>query len=185
MNTKKFFYIINLQNRDYITLVEYICSANMTISPILLVFRVNILQKKCQHNNLNSTIVIDLTETSYANNNTALEQLQNFINYIQNKRQSACFLLIIASYCSYITLLFYNLATKNKIVLFHFLSYSRHFIQLLDIGIFQCFKYYYTHTIDKAVQFNDEKFSKLEFLTVFQLFCNQIFKSKIIRYFFK
>ena len=115
--------MIDLENRDYITLVECIGSAGETIPPMLLISGVNILHKWCQHNDLDGGIVIGITETGYANDNTALEWLQHFIDHTQNKRRSAWLLLIIDGYRSHMTVPFHNLATENKIVLFRFLPH--------------------------------------------------------------
>lgn len=71
IDLNKPFCMINPKNHDYIPLVEYIGFLSKTISPMLLVSRVNILQKLCQHNNLDSDIVIGTTETGYGNNDTA------------------------------------------------------------------------------------------------------------------
>lgn len=80
--------MIDPKNCNYIILVEYIGSANKIIPPILLISKVNILHKWCQHNNLDGNIMISIIETGYTNNNTVLKWLQYFINHIQNKRQS-------------------------------------------------------------------------------------------------
>ena len=65
------------------------------------------------------------------------------------------------------TILFYNVANKNKIVLFHLPSYYTHLIQPLDVGVFKFFKYYHIDGIDKTVRLGDDKFGKLEFLSIF------------------
>lgn len=88
-------------------------------------------------------------------------------------------------YGSYMIILFYNLVTENKIVLFHFPLHNINLTQPLDVGIFQLFKHFYTDTIDKVVRFGDEKFDKLEFLSAFQSFRNQTFKPTNIRHAFK
>lgn len=75
IDSNKLFYVINPENRDYNTLVKYISFAGKTIPPMLLVSKVNILHKRCQHNNLNSDIVIGITKTGYTNDNTALKWL--------------------------------------------------------------------------------------------------------------
>ncbi len=58
MNPNKPLRMIDPDNRDYITSVECIGSAGETIPPMLLVSGVNILYKWCQHNDLESDIVI-------------------------------------------------------------------------------------------------------------------------------
>lgn len=65
--------MIDPKNCNYITFVECISSVGKTIWPILLISRINILYKGCQHNDLNSNIVINIMKTSYANNDNALE----------------------------------------------------------------------------------------------------------------
>ena len=83
------------------------------------------------------------------------------------------------------TILFYNLATKNKIVLFRVLPHSIYLTQPLNIGVFWPFKHYHTDAIDKAIWLRDKKFGKLEFLAAFQLCRNQIFRLTTICHIFK
>ncbi len=83
------------------------------------------------------------------------------------------------------TILFHNLITKNKIVLFCFSPYFIYFTQPLDIGVFQFFKHYHIDAIDKAIWLSDKNFGKLESLDAFQSFCNKIFKPTTIRHAFK
>ncbi len=70
------------------------------------------------------------------------------------------------------TIPFYNLAIKNKIVSFHLKPYSTNITQPLDVEVFQSFKYYHTDAIEKSVQLGGENFGKLKFLSAFQLFHN-------------
>lgn len=151
---------------------------------MLLISGINIFHKQWQYNDLDKDIVTSTTKTGYVNDNITLKWLQHFTNYIKNKKQGAWLFFIIDNYDSHMTISFYNLATKNKIVLFCFSKYFNHLIQLLDIGVFQLFKYYYTDIIDKTVRLENEKFSKLKFLAVFQSFCNQTFKLNTIYHVF-
>ena len=73
------------------------------------------------------------------------------------------------------TIPFHNLAIANKIVLFWFPPHSTNLTQPLDVRVFQPFKPYHTYAIDKAVQLDDEKLGKHEFLAAFQSFRNQTF----------
>lgn len=73
IDPNKLFHIIDSENCNYITLVKCISSADETIPPMLLVFEVHILHKWCQNNNLDIDIVIGITETNYANDDTVLK----------------------------------------------------------------------------------------------------------------
>ena len=129
MDPNKPLRMIDPENRDYITSVDCIGSAGETVPPMLLVSGVNILHKWCQHNDLDGDIVIGTTETGYANDDTALECLQHFIDHTQNKRRGAWLLLIIDGYGSHMTIPFHNLATENEIVLFRLPPHSTHLTQ--------------------------------------------------------
>ena len=73
MDLNKPFCMINLKNRDYITSVKCIGPAGETIPPMWFVSGVNILHKWCQNDNLDGDIVIDTTETGYANDDTTFK----------------------------------------------------------------------------------------------------------------
>lgn len=82
------FRITYSEKYNYITSVEYISSVGESILLILLIFRVNILQKSCLHNDLGQNIMIDKIETGYAHYKATLEQIQYLIDQIQNKKRS-------------------------------------------------------------------------------------------------
>ena len=63
VNLNKLLYMIDPENRDYMTSIKNIDSACETIPPILLIFEVNIFHKWCQYNDLDDNIVIGKTQT--------------------------------------------------------------------------------------------------------------------------
>ncbi len=66
IDANKLVCMIDPENYDYITSVECIGSAGETILSMLLISGVNILYKWYQHNDLDSNVMIDITETGYA-----------------------------------------------------------------------------------------------------------------------
>lgn len=61
-------------------------------------------------------------------------------------------------------ILFHNLATKNKIILFRLPTHSTHLTRPLDVGVFQPFKHYHTDAINKAlVRMGNESLANLSF----------------------
>ena len=79
--------MIDLDNCDYITSVEYISSKDETILPMLLISKVNILHNWYQYNDLDNGNVIGTIKFGYANNNIILGLPQHFIYYSKNKRE--------------------------------------------------------------------------------------------------
>lgn len=114
-----------------------------------------------------------------------LEGLQYFIHQIKNKKCSAWIHFTINNNRSYITISFHNLALENKIILFCLLYYPIYITQSFNIRFFQPFKYYYIDIINQVIWLENEKFGKIEFLAVFQLFRNQTFKQTNILYVLK
>lgn len=70
IDPNKLLHIIDFDSCNYITSIECISFLEETIPPMLLISRVNILYKWCQHNDLDGDIVIGIIETGYANNDT-------------------------------------------------------------------------------------------------------------------
>ncbi len=81
MEPIKLLRMIDPENHDYITLVEYIGSAGEIIPPMLLISGVNILRKWCLDNNLDDETLIGTTDTRNANDDTVLDWLQYFIDH--------------------------------------------------------------------------------------------------------
>ena len=94
-------------------------------------------------------------------------------------------LLIVDEFESHATIFFFELAAVNNIILFRLSTHSTHFIQSLDVRVFQSYKYYHAETIDAAIRLKNREFEKLKFFAVFQIFRNQIFKSSTIRHAFR
>ena len=70
---KKKICMIDFKNHNYITSVKYISSISETILLILLIFRINILYKWYQYNDLDDKVMIDIIKTGYINNNIILK----------------------------------------------------------------------------------------------------------------
>ncbi len=88
MDINKSFRMTYSENYNCFTSIQCISSSGESILLILLIFRVNILQRSCLHNDLGQNIMIDKTETGYAYNKAKLEWIHYLIDQIQNKKRS-------------------------------------------------------------------------------------------------
>ncbi|KAF1997827.1 hypothetical protein P154DRAFT_524544, partial [Amniculicola lignicola CBS 123094] len=70
------------------------------------------------------------------------------------------------SYTSHLTHEFVTYAYNNQILLYAFLPYTTHFIQLLDIGCFQPLKTYYGQELNLNAYIGGKAFIKADFLAV-------------------
>ena len=185
LDTRKPLRMTDPDNRDYITSVECISSADEVIPPLIILAEVHILHKWCQENDLDGKTLIGTSETGYSNDDLAMDWLHHFIHHTKNRRHGAWLLLVIDGSGSHSTIPFLELATVNNIVLFRLPAHSTHLTQPLDVGVFQPYKHYHGEAVDNAVRMGDTEFGKLEFLASFQEFRTKTFKPSTIRHAFR
>ena len=185
LNVNKSLRMTDSDNRDYITSMKCISSTEHVISLLIIISKIHILHKWCEHNDLDDDILIEISESDYSNDDLAMNWLNHFIEHTRNKRREAWIILIIDEFESHMTISFLNKIIDNNIVLFRLSAHSTHLTQSLNVEVFQSFKHYHIEIIDKAIRLSDTQFNKLEFLTAFQIFRDQIFKKSTIRHVFK
>ncbi len=64
-------FLVNFDNRDYITFVETICS-NKTVISLLVILKGTVLLEKHFKNNMNDNTLMIITSTDYINNTLSL-----------------------------------------------------------------------------------------------------------------
>ncbi len=84
-------------------------------------------------------------------------------------------------YGSHHTSQFISYCEDHKIIPFGLPSHTTHLLQSLDVCVFQPLKHWHLEAVNRAVQMNDETFSKVEFLAAFNEFRTKAFKESIIR----
>ena len=134
-------------NRDYITSVECVSSGGEVIPPMLIISGVNILHKWCQENDLDEDTLIGTSESSYSNDDLAMDWLHHFIHHTRRRRSGSYILLIIDGFGSHATIPFFELAIANNIILFRLSAHSTHLTQSLDVGVFQSYKHYHSEAM--------------------------------------
>ena len=60
-----------------------------------------------------------------------------------------------------------------------------HFLQFLNVNVFQSFKQQHAESVNKTVKLRDDKFDKLKFLTIFNSFRSKTFKIFTIKHVFR
>lgn len=159
----------DLKNHDYITVAEADSAVSKSVSPMLIIKRVNTLARWAANNIENDTL-FNTSDTEYLNNDLAIDWLCHFIKCTHSKCRRQWILLIIDEFKFHMTLKFLNLATANNIVLFKLSPHSTHITQSLDVSVFQVYKSYHGQAIDHTVHCEDNKFDHIKFFTAFQAF---------------
>ena len=82
---------------------------------------------------------------------------------------------------AHITWEFMDYCNTNKIKLVLLPAHATHFLQPLDVGIFQPFKHWHAEGVDKAMRLGAEDFNKLDFLDLFPRIYTETFRSSTIQ----
>ena len=101
-------------NRKYITSVESISSGGKTISPMLILCGILILEKWAEENNLDQGILLPTSPTEYSNDELTLQWLKHFEIHSQ---VGVWRLLILDEYELHLIYEFYEYVQYKNIVL--------------------------------------------------------------------
>ena len=129
-------------------------------------------------------IIVTLTR-GFTNNAIGIEFLKHFIKYIDAGLHSKWKLLLMNNHESHEIIDFLKLVNDNHILLYPLISHLTHYMQPLDVGVFQPYKHWH----DRAIQ---DAFIELSFKYDIQFFLHDLsiirantFKKTTIRHAFK
>jgi hypothetical protein len=89
--------------------------------------------------------------------------------------------LICDDYGSHTFKDFLQYARDNRIVVISLLLRTSHFLQPLDVVLFQPYKHYHRKAVNSAARIGCESFRVVEFMADIGGICKQIFKPKLVR----
>ncbi|KAK7184726.1 transposase, partial [Paraphaeosphaeria sporulosa] len=136
-------------NRELISLVECVSATGVSLPPMLIMKAKTILEQWVV--NLPSDYLINITNSGYANDQTAIDWIKHF-----NKMTAAATLpktwrlLLIDRHGSHLTAELANFYKSHYIQLYALPPHTTHLLQPLDVGCFQPLKWYHSRTLDWA-----------------------------------
>ena len=99
----------------------------------------------------NGDIAIGVSDLGYSNDILSFQWLQ-YWNWLSKKIQRGTYhLLIIDGYESHLSVQFVRYCEMEKIILLHLPPHSTHFLQPLNVVIFQQWKHWHAEAIDQGI----------------------------------
>ena len=181
LHKKKQIRLIDAENRDYITSVECVSADGWVIPLMLILAGVNILEKWALKNRIPGATLLGVSPTGYTNDELSMEWIRYFDIHTAGRRRGAWRLLLMDGCGAYITWEFIDYCNTNKIKLVLLPVHATHFLQPLDVGIFQPFKHWHAEGVNKAMRLGAEDFNKLDFLDLFPRIYTETFRSSTIQ----
>jgi hypothetical protein len=174
-------FLVDPDNRDYITSVETICGDGTAIPP-LVILKGTVLLEKHFKNDMEDDTLMAMTSTGYIDNTLGLLWLEHFNKMTYKKLKGTYRLLMLDGQSSHITEEFTVYCWLNKIVPFLLPPHMTHLLQPNDIGIFQHLKHWHQEDIACTIQYGDIQYDKLDFLNGFKRMRDKTFRPRTIRH---
>lgn len=166
-------------NRDYITAVEAVSGIGNSIASMLILKGSLFMEKWYQ--GLEDDVLVGLSETGYINDQLALHWIQHFEAESKKTQQGLYRLLICDGFDSHCTKEFIEFCDSHRIILYCLPPHTSHFLQPLDVNVFQPYKHWHAEAVDEAARTGCIDFNKTEFLHCFTRIKQETFKESTIR----
>ena len=173
-------YLVNKTNRNQALVLEAI-SGNSIILPLAVIIKgAQIIHQHLNYINIPGNYILGSQAVGYLNNNLAFKWIQHFNKYSTMRQQGVYRLLLLNGYSLHLIIEFTKYYKRRNIHLFAILAHISHFLQPLNIILFQPFKYYHRQAIKMAMRTGCTNFNIIEFLHALYRMRMAIFKQSSI-----
>lgn len=168
-------------NRESLTVVEAVSAGGNVIAiPAMLVIAAKQHQSSW-FQNLHDTTLVGVADNGYMNDELMVRWIAHFEKHSQRSQRGAWRLLLLDGYGSHHTYEFIKYCDEHKIIPFGLPSHSTHFLQPLDVVVFQPYKHYHSEAVNRAARLGCSDYNKLEFFNDFEYFRRQALSPGTIR----
>ena len=167
-------------NRESATAIEAISTSGQYTPAFLILSGLVHLARWYKVKELHDDTAIYVSTTGYSNDQLSLEWIEHFHQHSKNKARGANRLLLLDGYGSHHTREFIRFCDNNGIIPFGLPPHTTHYLQPLDVVVFQPLKHYHAKALDIVVREGCTNITKLEFLDFIQEVRRQAFKTETI-----
>lgn len=162
-----------------VTAVESISAAGDSIPPFIILPGVNI-PVKWVTNRLSDDVTITTSSKSYVNDIIALEWAVHFERLTRPSNPEEKRLLLMDGCESHFTNEIFYFCSQHNIELFPMPPHLTHYLQPLDVGVFNAYKQWHQHILYREIADGATDFSKTDFLFHLQEIRERTFRKKTI-----
>jgi hypothetical protein len=166
-------------NRESLTAVEAISAAG-NAAPAMLVISAKTHQA-AWFESLHDDTLVGVADTGYMNDELMLAWIAHFERHSARQQRGRWRLLLLDGYGSHHTLEFITYCEEHRIIPFGLPSHSTHFLQPLDVVVFQPYKHWHAEAVDRSARLGCSDYNKLEFFSDFEWFRRQALSPSTIK----
>ncbi|RPA73509.1 DDE-domain-containing protein, partial [Ascobolus immersus RN42] len=167
--------------RELVTVIECVSAAGAAIDPMVVMPGSDHLEDWYAETGLGDDYAVAVSDTGYINDAVSLEWVHHFDEETRKVQVGEYRLLLLDGHISHCTVEFVRYCDDNKIIPLCLLPHTTHFLQPLDVMIFQPYKHFHSKAIEEATRLGNPDFDKIEFLANLTSIRQQAMKETTIR----
>lgn len=173
-------FLPSAQNREMVTVAEAMCG-DRSVLPPMIILPGQLHLERWLNNELDGDTLTAVSDTRYINDEIALSWLEQFDKCSAMKQVGRKGLLLMDNHISHQTFEFLKYAREKGILLYYLPPHATHFLQPLDVVIFQPYKHWHAEAVDAATRTGCYNITKVDFLASLQSIRRQIFEKNTVR----
>ncbi|TKA66365.1 hypothetical protein B0A49_07680, partial [Cryomyces minteri] len=160
-------YLASSQNRETVTVGETISGDGEALPP-LVVLPGQLHLEGWINNELDDDVLMAVSDSGYTNDEISLAWFEHFDKFSAKRQTGAWRLLLLDGHGPHATKDFLDYGDDHKILLYYLPPHATHFLQPLDVVVFQPYKHWHAEAVDAATRTGCTNFNKVEFLAALQ-----------------
>jgi hypothetical protein len=172
-------YIESSTNRESITLIEAVSGDGYTLPP-MVILSATTHRENWYPPGLEDNYLVGVSDSGYSNDELGLRYIEHFNKFTKDRRCGQYRLLLFDHHESHETYEFLKFCDDEKIIPFGLPPHSTHFLQPLDVAVFQPFKHWHGQELDEAARTGCKDFNRVEFLDSLATIRKKTFKKRTI-----
>ena len=174
------YYLPTSGSTEHITVIETICGDGTVIAPIVITKGVMIQARWFADITCND-YAIGVSESGYSNDHLSFIWLQHFNRLTKPENSNEYRMLILDGYDSRFTVQFVRYCELHRIILFQLPPHTSHFLQPLDVTVFQQWKHWHAEAINHCIRHSIGEFNRLTFFSALEDIRKVTFTKKVIQ----
>jgi DDE superfamily endonuclease/Tc5 transposase DNA-binding domain len=159
---------------EHVSVIEAISAGGIVISPHLVIKGI-VIQKRWFAEIKDAEFAVSTSESGYSNDIICFLWLQHWSRLNKRTQKGEYRMLIMDGYESHLSFQFVRYCEMEKVIVLRLPPHTTHFLQPLDVVIFQQWKHWHAEAIDKAVRQGVGQFDRQTFLANVESIRNSTF----------
>ncbi len=151
-------------NRELVTVVEAISAGGKTILPMVILAGKCHMACWCSNTGIKDDTLFAVSDSGFSNDQLSYQWVKHFDLFSARTQVGVHHLLLLDGYGSHFTYKFLTHCEDANIIPFCLPPHTTHFLQPLNITVFQPYKYWHAEAVDEATRTRCTNFNKIKFL---------------------